>query len=651
LNNVENPFAVFTDECKNILKDALRKSFTDHQIKVLSLKKTSNPSFGQLSSSLCFSLSKKVNKKPIDLAKIIIDNINPLDFFLIKKVSPAGGGYINFYLNFKKFSALTIESVLQLDNSYGFLKSNKSLQIIVEHTSVNPIHPIHVGQARNPVLGDVLSRMLTYRGHVVSRHYYIDDVGRQTAVIAYGYKKIGEPKIQGKSDHFMGVIYTITSCIVEIKRLKINLKMAKDKTDNEAINKIKTELDDWISVAYELQEKHPDLYEKLKKKIAEDIDPEKEIGILNKSYEMGVDNEAKKLIRKVSDLSLQGFRKTLKRVKVTYDSWDWESALVWGHKVIDVLNDLNKTSFVFGLNDVLEFDANKVVNQLNLKEKLGLRTDYEIPSLTLVRGDGTSLYTTRDIAYTLWKFARSEMVINVIGIEQRLAQLQLKIALYALDYEKYADNLIHFAYNLISLPGYKMSSRRGRYVTFDEVIDESIERAYKAVSKHSPMLPEEEKLKIADFVGIGAVRYALIKVAPSKPVVFTWDKVLNFETNSAPYLQYTHARACSLLKKAKSLDKKRIYELLTNKLEHQLILYLASFPTVFMGATDFLQPNLIADFANSLADKFNTFYNALPVIKAESSELSNVRIALVDAVRIVLRNALILIGIEAPRKM
>ena len=114
----------------------------------------------------------------------------------------------------------------------------------------------------------------------------------------------------------------------------------------------------------------------------------------------------------------------------------------------------------------MEFDAEKVVRTLNLKTKLGLRGDYEVPPLTLVRADGTTLYTTRDVAYTLWKFERADKVVNVIGMEQSLAQLQLKIALHALGYGKFADNFVHFAYNLITLPGYKMSSRRGRYITF-----------------------------------------------------------------------------------------------------------------------------------------------------------------------------------------
>jgi arginyl-tRNA synthetase len=500
------------------------------------------------------------------------------------------------------------------------------------------------------MLGDALARILKSRGHTVFRHYYIDDVGRQSAVVAYGYAKLGKPQPDEKADHFVGKIYTVTSCLVEINRLKKALELAKTVSSLDEIAKINKEIDEWVSIAAELQEKLPTLFEKLLAKIGEDENPEEEISKLNRAYENG-DPKAKRLIREVSELCLQGFRKTQERVEIFYDFWDWESDFVWSAQVPEVLRKLKMSPFVYTEGGVLEFDAEKATRVLNLKAKLGLKEDYEVPPLTLVRADGTTLYTTRDVAYTLWKFNRAERVINVIGMEQSLAQLQLKIALYALGYSKYADNFIHFAYNLVTLPGYKMSSRRGRYITFDEVLDEAIERAYEEVSKRSPHLIEEEKRKIANFVGIGAVRYALVDVDASKPVVFTWDRVLNFETNSAPYVQYTHARACSILRKAAREPEKPAFELLKEKLEHELVLSLASFPDTFIEATEYLKPNSIADFTNALADKFNTFYNALPVIKAEPKELSDARIALTDALRIVLHNALNLIGIVAPEKM
>jgi arginyl-tRNA synthetase len=646
----ERPFVEFSLECKAVLEGTLKKNFPEIIIEHLAFEKPPALEFGQLASSLCFELAKQVGQDPLALAERLIEAMDETRFSLIEHVVAAGGGYINFHADFAKFSALTLDSIRQLDANYGFVKADEPLRVIVEHTSVNPLHPIHIGQARNPMLGDAIARMLKCRGHKVFSHYYIDDVGRQTAVIAYGYEKLGKPKPDEKPDHFIGKIYTITSCLVEINRLKRELEHVKAISATDEMMRINKELDDWMSVAVELKGRFPELFEELLKKIVEDEDPEKVVNELNRAYEAG-EERAKKLIREVSELCLEGFRETLSRAGVFYDSWDWESDFVWSSRVAEVLLKLRNMPYVFAFGGVLEFDAERVVKELNLKEKLGLKEEYKVPTLTLVRADGTTLYTTRDIAYTLWKFERAEKCINVIGMEQSLAQMQLKIALHALGYHKHADNLIHFAYNLVTLPGYKMSSRRGRYITFDEVMDEAIKRAYEEVSKRSPQLSKGEKQKIAELVGIGAVRYALVDVDPSKPVEFAWDNVLNFEKNSAPYIQYSHARACSILRKASRKPEKPAYDLLKEKLERELVLVLASFPEVFIEATEFLKPNCIADFANALADKFNTFYNALPVIKAEPRELSDARLALVDAVRIVLKNALNLIGIVAPERM
>lgn len=648
----QNPFELFKLECHTVIVEALAKSLPSNQQPKIILKKTPNIEYGQLSTSVCFELAKKLNHKPLDIAKQVVQAINISGSTLIEKVEPAGAGYINFYVNFPKFSALILNSIKQLDHEYGFIKTLEPKKIIVEHTSVNPLHPIHIGQARNPTIGDTLARILALRGHEISRHYYIDDVGRQSSVVAYGYAKLGKPKPTEKSDLYVGKIYTVTCCIVEINRLKRAKAKCEENQNSEELLKINKELDEWVSIAGELREKYPVLFETLLAKIGQDEDPEGEISNLNRAYEDG-QLAAKELIREVSDLCLNGFRQTMQRVGVTYDSWDWESDFVWTPQVSEVMEKLKATSFIFNEKGVLQFNADKAAQTLDLKTKLGLSQNNEIPPLTLVRGDGTTLYTTRDIAYTIWKFKQAAKVINVIGMEQSLAQLQLRLALYAMGYVEEADNLVHFAYNLVTLPGYKMSSRRGHYITFDEVLDEAIRRAYEEVSKRSPMLSEEEKRNIANFVGLGAVRYALIDVDPGKPVVFTWERVLNFETNSAPYVQYTHARACSILRKAgHEPDPENVdFGLLVEKLEKELILNIANFPDMFIEATEYLKPSMIADYANALADKFNTFYNAYSVLKADNLQLGEARLGLTKAIQTVLRNALHLVGVTAPDKM
>jgi len=645
-----NPFAEFRAGCETALEDALNRLYPQFSVPSILLESPPSPKFGELASSLCFELAKQTEKKSRKIAEKIVQIIDVSRFPLVQSVKAAGEGYINFYVNFEEFSRLTIESIMALDEGYGYVKTSKPKKIIVEHTSVNPIHPIHIGQARNPMLGDALARVLKARGHTVFRHYYVDDVGRQSAVIAYGYEKLGKPKSEGNPDSFIGAIYAITSCIMEIQRLKKEVERAKELSLNEELSRLHRELGDWTSVAADLEGRFPKLFARLLDEIGKDEDPENQVSDLIRRYEAGK-KEAKGLIREVCQLCLQGFRETLSRAGISLDSWDWESDFIWNGDVMRVLDKLKATPYVFQEAGVLEFDAEKVARDLDLKETLGLKEDYELSSLTLVRADGTTLYTTRDIPYHLWKFQKAEKVINVIGMEQTLSQLQLKLALSALGYIDYAKNLIHFAYNLVSLHGYRMSSRRGRYITLDEVMDGAVKRAYEEVSKRSPQLSDEEKQKISEFVGIGAVKYALVEVDPTKPVVFTWDRVLDFEKNSAPYIQYSHARARSIMRKASRKPENPDYSLLTDPIERNIVFTLARFPEVFVDAAENLRPNAIADFANVLANKFNTFYTRLPVIKAKPPDLSDARLALVDATRMVLRNALNLLGIEAPEKM
>ncbi len=530
-----NPFSEFYSGCEIVLKDSLNRLYPTFPVPSILLEVPSNFEFGELAASVCFELAKHARKKPRSIAEEIVQAIDVSGFPLIESVQAAGAGYVNFRVNSETFSRLTLESARELDAEYGYIKTSDPKKILLEHTSVNPVHPIHIGQARNPMLGDALARILTKHGHNVSRHYYVDDVGRQSAVIAYGYSKLGKPKPKGKPDRFIGGIYAVTSCIMEIKRLKKVVESTKN-LDNQDVTKLRRDLDEWTSISLEMEQRFPKLFTKLLAEISKDSDPEEQVGKLIRGYESG-EKEAKNLIREVCELCLKGFRETLASVEITIDSWDWESDLIWNGNVNRALEELKATPYVFESDGVLEFDAEKVAHDLDLKKTLGISDDHELSSLTLVRADGTSLYTTRDIAYHLWKFQRAERVVNVIGMEQTLPQLQLKLALSALGHTDYIKRLIHFAYSLVRLPGHRMSSRRGRYITLDEVMDGAAKRAYAEVSKRSPHLSDEEKQKISVFVGKGAVKYALIAVDPTKPVVFTWDRVLDFEKNSAPYIQ------------------------------------------------------------------------------------------------------------------
>lgn len=643
----DSPFGLFRKECIALTEDALRQEgLLEKEIR---LTVPADSAYGDLSFST-FAHGKSVGKDPRLIAEGVVKRIEAIQRELVGKVELAGGGYVNFFIDLTRFTELTLGVIGEKGRSYG-LSTAKGSSVIVEHTSVNPIHPIHVGGARNAVIGDCLSRILRAAGREVKAHFYIDDVGLQVAQASYGLGIVGSAKSKGKSDHYIGFIYAATSCAMSIKRLRMEIEELKAECkDEEARGKIK-ELDDWIGAAADLRAKDEELFDKISDGIYAVQDPDSEVNKLLKRYEEK-DSRAVKLIRGLSELALAGFRETLGRVGIEFDSWDWESEITsWSGSAEKVVERLAKTEYVEVEKGTFVLDSELVANRLKLKEKYGIKT--EVPPLTLKRSDGTTLYTTRDIAYTLWKFERADDVINVISIEQKLPQLQLKLALYALGEGRLAEKLVHFSYELVHIPGYKMSGRRGRFVAFDDVLSEGVMRAFREVTERSPHLNEEERRRIAEVVGIGSVRYAMIAVASNKPITFTWDRVLNFEQNSAPFIQYAHARASNILAKVGS-DLAKCgppdYAGVTSNYEKDLIVMLSIFPEVVSDAARTLRPENLAEFANNLASKFNLFYDNVPVLKAEGG-IKAARLNLVEATKLVIANALSLIGIEAPSRM
>jgi arginyl-tRNA synthetase len=647
---ISNPFGAFRDECTRLVKDSLASEGIDIKEGELRLAVPQERENGNLSFST-FSIAKRAGIDPRELAKRVTAESGAGKHALVSKVESAGGGYVNFFINFIAFSKAVIEAISELGTDYGASVANGK-RVIVEHTSVNPIHPIHIGGARNAVIGDCLARLLKATGHEVKRHFYIDDVGLQVAQASYGYGKIAKRGLDVKGDHFIGMIYAVTSCAMNIKRLKEEVAGLKGEgKDSEARERI-GELDDWVAAADDLRKKDSRLFDEISSAVLNSQDPDSEVNNLLKRYE-GRDLEAVKLIRELSDLALGGFRETLGRVGIEFDSWDWESEVAsWSGEAEKVVSELSKTDLVKVEEGTYTLDTERTAARFGLKEKYSIRN--EIPPLTLKRSDGTTLYTTRDIAYTIWKFDRADEVINVISIEQRLPQLQLKIALFALGKGELAERLMHFSYELVHLPGYKMSGRRGRFVAFDDVLSEAVERAYKEVTKKSPHLGEAERKRISEFVGVGAVRYAMIAVASSKPITFTWERVLNFEQNSAPFIQYAHARASNILAKCPRTDgprKEPDYESLETKQEQELLVMLGAFPDNVAEASRSLRPEMLAEYANSLASRFNLFYDNVPVLKAEDGGVREAKLRLVEAFRVVLSNVLALLGIEAPSRM
>jgi arginyl-tRNA synthetase len=256
----------------------------------------------------------------------------------------------------------------------------------------------------------------------------------------------------------------------------------------------------------------------------------------------------------------------------------------------------------------------------------------------LRRSDGTSVYAARDLAYHTWKARNFDRIIDVLGADHKLIGAQLATTLRLLG--ERPPEIVHFEF--VSLPEGSMSTRAGKFVSADELLDEVEERALLEVTSRRPELPEAERKEIARSVALAAVRYDIVKISPDKSMVFDWKEALDFEKQSGPYIQYAHARACSILEKAGAFEAAYAPE---DPHELALVRHITRFPLVMENVVRELKPHLLAAYARELADLFNTFYHFVPVLKSEG-HLRDSRLTLVLATRNTLAEALGALGID-----
>lgn len=640
----------FRRECAEALMSAVSALYRVDLTEAM-LQEPPSLEFGQLASSVSFELSKTLKADPIHVARGICERIDPARFELIERVEPAGSGYVNFHLDFKKAANEILTDAVSERELYGLELTKEPKRIVVEHTSANPSGPLHLGHARNTILGDTLARLLRARGHKVQTRFYVDDVGKQVAMLAYGYSLLARPKPVGKPDQWLGLLYACVNCAVQIETLKAEISHLGGTGDPENRGPdLKKELDDWTLVARELESIDSALFHMTLEAVQSRAEPMKEVEHLVMQYEKG-DEKTREVVRTVVDLSLEGVRQTLKEMGITFDEWDWESELVWSGEVQESMKKLSSTPFAILDGASITLDVDAIARSYGLDKTLGFAEGYELPKLTLVRSDGTTLYVARDIAYSIRKFLNADTVINVIGSEQRLAQLQLKLALYALGAKQVAENLVHYAYGIVELPGVKMSKRRARYISLDEIISQAVSRVQEKISTRGDSLSEEERAQIGRTVGLAAIRYAMLSTSSTKTITFTWDRVLSLERNSAPFINYAYTRTRGILAKAGEVQEEPDFAVLTDPLEHFLIMQIGKFPTIFAEAADNLKPEQVAAYANMLAEKFHEYYERINVLRADTPALRAARLMLVRALRVVLANATHVLGIELTEKM
>ncbi|MCS7108332.1 MAG: arginine--tRNA ligase [Sulfolobales archaeon] len=555
------------------------------------------------------------------------------------------GGYLNAFFDEVNYARALSDLIKSRGERYGFVDDARKLKVIIEFVSANPVHPLHIGSGRNAVLGDFLSRVFEVRGHRVQRRYYVNDLGRQVAVLVYGYIKLGRPEVPNglKPDEWFGFLYAVTNTIVDIVRLRGELS-SLGIGDDAYLTK-QSELDELMGVLSELRLKDESLVNRLLEEISADEDPEGSIEELMRMYEEGRP-EVKEVFRYVAGKVLSGINSTLSRLGISFDKLDWESDLVFSGMVKEVLEIAKRSDFFTSHKGAPALDFSKIQRDQSVKSLLKLPKSIEIPPLILMRSDGTTLYVTKDIAYSLMKFRdfNADLVINVVGNEQTLAQAQLRLALYTLGFKDEASKLLHYSYELVTLPGIKMSGRRGRYVSVDQVLD-GLEVRVEEIMKSRGIVVED---RVKKAIAVGAFKYMMLSSSSTKVINFDPDAALNLNRNSAPYLQYTYARASSVLRKyGRDIEWDLIdFTSARNPVRREILHLVSKFPYIVRKVYEDLDPELLTTYLNRLADVFNSWYDVEPIIHEVDEGVKQFKLFLTYSVGVVIKNGLYVMGID-----
>jgi len=368
----------------------------------------------------------------------------------------------------------------------------------------------------------------------------------------------------------------------------------------------------------------------------QDDDSEKEIQDMLQKWESG-DQETRELWKKMTKWALDGFDETYKRLGIKFDKVYYESEYY----------DIAKKVVEKGLKDGV-FTKDSDENVVAELEK------FKIPDKVVLRADGTSIYITQDIYLAQMKFKdyKIDKSVYVVGNEQNLHFRQLFKILELLG-NKWADKCYHLSYGMVNLPEGKMKSREGKVVDGDDLMDEIVNLAREEVKKRYKDIDNEEIEKRANMIGLGAIRFYLLRVDPVRDVMYDPKESISFDGETGPYVQYAHARCCAIFRKA-GIEAAKIgkveFSLLKQDVEQELVKLLADFPNVVDEAAENYKPSSLCHYLIRLAQKFNDFYNQCQIVK-EKDDLKNARLMLVDSVRIVIKNGLSLLGVEAPERM
>ncbi|MCK9219718.1 MAG: arginine--tRNA ligase [Bacteroidales bacterium] len=516
-------------------------------------------------------------------------------------------GFLNLILSDTFWIDLLISESKQPE--FGFHKQISGPPIVLEYSSPNTNKPLHLGHIRNNLLGYSLAEILKANGHHVIKVNLVNDRGIHICKSMLAYMKWGNsetPDSSGlKGDHLIGKYYVLFD-----KKYKEEIRGLMDKglTEEEAEKQ--------APLMVEAQE------------------------ILRK-WE-AKDHETLELWRKMNSWANEGFITTYKRLGVNFDKIYFESS-----------------TYLLGKKLVIEGLENGVLIRKEDGSVWADLRDENLDEKVLLRSDGTSVYMTQDLGTAQLRYDdfHPSSMIYVVGNEQNYHFDVLKKVLARLGKE-YASRIFHLSYGMVELPEGRMKSREGTVVDADDLMDEMFFTAESTTRELGKVdeLSKEEASQLFNTIGLGALKYFILKVDPKKNMLFDPRESIDFNGNTGPFIQYTYARICSLLEKAKAAGFHLKYnhgakpESLLSR-EKEVIKLLAQFPEIIKEAGVELNPAVVANYSYDLAKVFNQFYQEIPVLKESDKNKIKLRVYITFMTMDVIKKSMSLLGIEVPSKM
>lgn len=531
-----------------------------------------------------------------EIGEWLVKNVPAVEKFNVVK------GFLNISVNADFW--LQILHGIAADQNFGIKEATENSPLVmVEYSSPNTNKPLHLGHVRNNLLGYSLSRIIEANGNRVVKTNIVNDRGIHICKSMLAWKKWGDgatPESTGKKgDHLIGDFYVAFD-----KHYRAELKQLIEEQ----------------GMSQEEAEKASTLMAEAREML--------------RAWEAG-DPEVRNLWKMMNEWVYAGFDETYKRLGVDFDKIYYESDTYLEGKDL-VLGGIESGSMYRKEDGSVWAD----LTPDGLDHKL------------LLRADGTSVYMTQDIGTAKLRYQDYpiDKMIYVVGNEQNYHFQVLALLLDRLGF-KWGKDLTHFSYGMVELPNGKMKSREGTVVDADDLMDQMIAGAAETGAERFANMSEEEKGEIARMVGLGALKYFLLRVDPRKNMLFNPEESIDFNGNTGPFIQYTYARIRSVLRKAEGFNPEATPNCAPNAKESELIQKVADFTNVVADAGRNYSPSVIASYAYELAKEYNQFYHDYSILKEEDEQKRNLRLLLSYVVARTLKTAMGLLGIEMPERM